>query len=106
MNKMTMTRYSETLFSTLLTNGDEYDPNNDIHGDDPFRIKERLPRPDPLLRESCVGGHATKSAIGGGRRSSGSFSVCGGFDGRHSAHGWGGGEGLRLKCHRVRVGRR
>jgi len=99
VNKMTMTRNSEVLFNGL-TNRDEYDPDNDIHGNDPFRIEERLPRSDPLLRKGRVGGHATKCAVGG--CVSGSFSVCGAVDGRHGAHGWCGGERLGL-CHRSRL---
>ena len=101
MNNMRMTRNSVVLFNGL-TNRDEYDPDNDIHGNDPFRIEERLPRSDPLLRKGRVGGHATKSAVSG--CVSGSFSVCGAVDGRHGAHGWCGGERLRLECHYLSVG--
>ena len=80
----------------LLTYWHEDDTYHQPRGDDVPWIEEGLPRPDPLLSERRVGGHATGDDGGGGTRGAcgGAGGGCGGYGGCGGCGGCGGGRRL------------
>ncbi len=93
----TPTDSPRTLVWYLLTYWHEDDTYHQPRGDDVPWIEEGLPRPDPLLSERRVGGHATGddggggtrgAAAGGGRGGGGAGGGCGGYGGGRRLNAW------------------